>query len=348
MRLYSREGSPFWWYDMTVGGRRIKRSTKRLLNDREAASRVMAKDYDAAMNAKQFGEKADITLGKAFDRVIARAEADKTKTSYLLVKRKTLGLDVFANKGNFTLSEDMPIALLTDEHIEDLVESRREAGLTNNSINVELRVIKAALNACKKRYNVNHDLEINMLKSFEKTRFLTKDEEANIMFTLLEHKGSPSYDKARFLFIALIDTGMRVSEALGLQWSEVNDNRLTIEVYRQKTDSLTVVPMSDRLRDILRSLQDQEAPFEKMNRAVKVLRSVIDKHCNGSTRQNATRGKATIHSLRDTYASRLANDGLSLHKIGRLLGHSSVTMTRKYAHLDSDGVAEEARKMING
>ena len=66
-----------------------------------------------------------------------------------------------------------------------------------------------------------------------------------------------------------------------------------------------------------------------MDRAVKLLRAAIGKHCNGNPKVNAQRGKATIHSLRDTYASRMANKNMSLHKIAKLLGHTTPTMTRK-------------------
>ena len=55
-----------------------------------------------------------------------------------------------------------------------------------------------------------------------------------------------------------------------------------------------------------------------------------------------------IHSLRDTYASRLAQRGMSLHKVSKLLGHSSMMMTRKYAHIEPADVVEEARRMLNG
>lgn len=140
----------------------------------------------------------------------------------------------------------------------------------------------------------------------------------------------------------------KLSEALNLAWTDINEGNLWIEVYRQKTDSLTLVPISNRVLELFRNLHHQDAPFIGMSRAVKVLRRVIDHHCNGSTNQNVSRGKATIHSLRDTYASRLANRGMSLHKISLLLGHSSVTMTRKYAHLDIDGLADEARVMLDG
>lgn len=49
-----------------------------------------------------------------------------------------------------------------------------------------------------------------------------------------------------------------------------------------------------------------------------------------------------------TFASRMAQGGMSLHKVSHLLGHTSPIMTKKYAHIEQISTAEEARKMLNG
>jgi integrase len=94
---------------------------------------------------------------------------------------------------------------------------------------------------------------------------------------------------------------------------------------------------------MLEGKRDAKRPFEAMSRAIKRLRKAVNEVCNGDEVLNAQRGKATIHSLRDTYASRLVQKNMSLHKVSKLLGHTTPTMTRKYAHL----VAEDARQLLN-
>jgi site-specific recombinase XerD len=59
-------------------------------------------------------------------------------------------------------------------------------------------------------------------------------------------------------------------------------------------------------------------------------------------------GKVTIHTLRHTFASRLVQAGVSLAKVSKLLGHSSVTTTEIYAHLAPNEVSEEAVEVLNG
>ena len=58
-------------------------------------------------------------------------------------------------------------------------------------------------------------------------------------------------------------------------------------------------------------------------------------------------GKVTIHTLRHTFASRLVQAGVSLAKVSKLLGHSSVTTTEIYAHLAPNEVSEEAVMVLN-
>ena len=43
-----------------------------------------------------------------------------------------------------------------------------------------------------------------------------------------------------------------------------------------------------------------------------------------------------LHDLRHSYASTLVNNGVSLYDVQKLLGHSSITTTQRYAHLSSE------------
>ena len=47
-----------------------------------------------------------------------------------------------------------------------------------------------------------------------------------------------------------------------------------------------------------------------------------------------------IHDLRHTFASLLINKGVSLYEVQQLLGHSSVQMTQRYAHLTANTLAD--------
>ncbi|MBS0123259.1 site-specific integrase [Thetidibacter halocola] len=62
---------------------------------------------------------------------------------------------------------------------------------------------------------------------------------------------------------------------------------------------------------------------------------------------NAQRGSATVHSLRDTYVTRMEAKGLTKGQIGLLIGHSSTETTKKYSHLVSADIFEVAHRIVN-
>lgn len=344
MRLYQRPNSPYWWFYFCINGKPYRGSTKRPLSDKAGAKRVMSAEYERLLNEHQFGEKPEITLREAMERTVASVSGS-TKRSYDLCMRKFLGVGVFASKWH--LKEDMLLSQLSDADLEDHLNSRKEEGLTENSIAVEQRFLKRVHNLMAKRFKTNRDLSFPKVAYHMKTRYLTEQEEWAVLRTLEDERGNPAYDKARDLFIFLIDTGVRLSEALGLDWADVDLHNHTITIYRQKTKVLSLVPITDRVHDILQSRHNQRLPFEAMSRAIRLLRKIIDAECNHNERIVAQRGKATIHTLRDTFASRLVQKNMSLQKVSKLLGHTSMKMTQKYAQLEAADVAAEARALMS-
>jgi integrase len=262
--------------------------------------------------------------------------------------RKLCGLDRFAGSDYWGLKPDMPISELRTHHIAELRAERAEEGLKANSINIEIRYIQRVYNLCYDEwdYDVFAGVKFKMLKGFEKSRYLSYEEEEQVLDILKEP--SIAKKKAANLMIFLLDTGVRLQEALNVTWQDIDFANKTIEVYRGKTSTLSAVPMSNRVEEMLLEQQEvHDEPFPSMDKAVKHLRSSINEICNTDKRIIEQRGSATIHSLRDTFASRLTQQGLSLHKISKLLGHSSTTMTRKYAHLESGATLEQARDLLN-
>lgn len=259
MELYQRPDSEVWWATFTVNGKRRRFSTKRPLSDKKGALRVLAEAYQKALDGSQFGIKEEISLAEAFDLAIHRIRKNEaTRKSYSLSKRQTLNLDVFARdgtygqKGWFSLPSDIKASELKDKHIHDLIKARETWGHRDGTINVLLRNLKLVVLGLPKQYAANRDLEFPMRVHFEKQRFLTREEEQRVLDHLWERRHLPSHQKAWELRVALIDTGMRKNEALTLSWSKIVFTRRQIEVYRHKTKTRSVVPISGRVRDLLR------------------------------------------------------------------------------------------------
>lgn len=289
----------------------------------------------------------DITLGEAFRRYMKSAVelAPKSVAAYELSFRRITGGSPFDRDSWFSIPESTYLDYLTDDDVSEMVSDRRGHGDSNNTILADIRVLKLILNSCRRKYLVA-DLEFPDVKAFAKSRYLSRGEEGKILEVLTEDHVTVT--KARELFVFLIDTGARLNEALDLPWPNVDLQGREIKIYRKKTRSFSVVPMSERVYEILSKNVRRVRPFTDMGGAVKLLRRVIHKVCNTNHQRIEIEGAATIHSLRDTFATRLASGGMTLHQVASMTGHKSDTMAKKYAHLEQTPVVNQARRILNG
>lgn len=354
MRVYQRPRSKYWWAEFKINGKSHRFSTKR--TKQTDARRMMNAEYNRLMDQRQFGEKPEISLFDAMDKTVKSVKGS-TQTSYKLSMSKFLGTnDRCAN--TWFLDPQRKLSTLCVDDLEEHRECRISEGLKPNSVNVEIRFIRRVYNLCKVDYVAPAHLKVEELKGFQKSRTISFEEEAAILAYLEEKidetQGSrtkaidgEAYIKARDLFIYLIDTGVRLSEALFADNFNIDLNERCIDNYNFKTDKEVLVPISDRLYPILVRRSNAQKPFEAMSRAVRLLRGVIKENCPSNSHILRTKGAATIHSLRDTYATRMLKNGLQIGEVQTLLGHASYKQTLKYAKFDSLDTVRKAAHMLN-
>lgn len=171
----------------------------------------------------------------------------------------------------------------------------------------------------------------------ERVREASIVEEAEIMALVPE-----SYRPA--VAFAIL-TGCRRGEIIGLTWQDVNffarDLRVT-----GKGDKSRTIPMSQEVFDLLWSLRGHhdESVFtyvEKLGRMgrAKGSRYPITKAGLGNAWGRSVRGKIanfTFHDTRHTAATRLVRQTGSIKLAQKLLGHSNITTTTRYAHVTHD------------
>jgi integrase/recombinase XerD len=141
-----------------------------------------------------------------------------------------------------------------------------------------------------------------------------------------------------FVRLAL-NTGCRKNELLKLEWSRV-DFRLgfiSLEPQHTKNGKRRTVPLNEAA---LSALQDQRAWVTQhaprspwvFSTASGARITTIQKGFRGAC-ERAAIDDFRIHDLRHTFASWLVAAGVSLYVVKDLLGHSSITVTERYAHL---------------
>ena len=165
-------------------------------------------------------------------------------------------------------------------------------------------------------------------------RFLTEDEYRRVGRALCElEAGSSSRARAASALRLLILTGCRLNEVLTLRWDDVDRKAGQLRLRDGKAGA-RMVPLTPTASRVLAEMR--RAPRSPWVFAG----SAPDRHLSQLTtywhrvRNRAGVVDVRIHDLRHSFASRALALGESLTMIGRLLGHTDVGSTARYAHLE--------------
>ena len=160
------------------------------------------------------------------------------------------------------------------------------------------------------------------------TRFLTPEEE----HLLMEQLGEPYAHWARLAIL----TGLRKTEFFSLRWTHVNLEQGFVTLPQTKSGKVQYVPLNTEAQAILRDLpswkhstwvfpsKSMNTPVDSYNFYGRVFRPAV---------KAAQLEGVTWHTLRHTFASRLAMNGQSDSTIAALLRHSGTALVQRYAHL---------------
>ena len=153
---------------------------------------------------------------------------------------------------------------------------------------------------------------------------------------------------ADFCPVALcaVYTGMRVGEIVALKWADVDLEKRVIRVERSgsgttKSRRMRYIPINARLLEVMRKMSESgsgELVFPDRNGGMRTI------DFRSETRQAAARAgvkRLRMHDLRHTFASNFVAKGGNLLSLQKILGHSTIGMTLRYAHLAPDFIAKE-------
>lgn len=218
------------------------------------------------------------------------------------------------------LGADTLIDEITNSDLMDYREARQRQGLLPQTVNRDLAYLKAAL----RHANQMHGKQIPAIawsrvfvkEAPHRIRFLSHDE----YHTLLEY--CPP-DLALIVKVA-VATGLRKSNILKLTWREVDlsSGFITVKV---KGDKIHRIRMAPPVRAALSTLHHRVGlVFNTKNFRRQWERAVM----------LAGLQDFRFHDLRHTCATWMRMDGVDLADICEALGHSSVTVTMRYAHIE--------------
>jgi integrase len=213
-------------------------------------------------------------------------------------------------------------------------EDPKDANMAPATVNLELRMLKAMLRKAQAwgKLAEHPGKEVRPLKGIQgKTRFLSEEEEEMLLSVC-----SPPLQR---IVQAGLLTGFRRQELTSLRPEDIDFARGTVSVaacYSKNGESRTL-PLSPQLRAVLGEalaargdaptvfITDKGHPWK---------RSISDTFRRAAMRAGLE--PLGPHVLRHTFASRLVMAGVDLRTVQELMGHKTIAMTLRYAHLSPD------------
>jgi integrase len=171
-------------------------------------------------------------------------------------------------------------------------------------------------------------------------RWLSEEELARLWAALEQHTNRRAANAVKLMLL----TGSRRNEVLSATWDEfdMERGRWTKPSHHTKQKRTEHVPLSRAAIALLSAMQaeaDAEYPFLFPGNAPEKPLGDIKKFWH-RVRQEVGIEDVRLHDLRHTYASNLVSRGVSLHIVGRLLGHTQSQTTARYAHVDDVALRE--------
>ena len=307
--------------------------------------------------------RARIALGEdpALLRTESRKKQDKDRAQKLsifladiyypyiqsnLTKHKAHKRTKYILEHNFKRFMQKNIAKIPRTDIENWIQGELDRGIKNSTINRSFTALRACLNYAvdKNLITANPCKGIKRLPVIQRgvVRYLTPDEETRLYAAIDKREGYfPVFVRL------LINTGIRPREAFTLEWSAVNLKlkQITVHAAFSKTDKTRHIPLNNTIYKIMQDWHEtthgidkpyphvftNELTGKRIVSVQKVWRNcLLDADIQGFR----------LYDLRHTFASKLAMAGVEIYRISELLGHSSVEMTKVYAHLSPDYLAD--------
>lgn len=231
--------------------------------------------------------------------------------------------------------------------IREYIDARREI-VKGSTINRELSLLSSAINYARREWEWDIPNPVSGRKPKNgdgRVRWISRAEAAAL---LREARAVPHL--ADFVRLAL-HTGCRKQELLGLEWNRVNLNErlIVLEAEHTKAGKRRFVPLNQTARDALVSRMRFRAKFCPASGWVFARRNGNRiKDVKRSFKSACSRAKIEdfrIHDLRHTCAAWLVSASVPLTEVRDLLGHSTVKMTERYAHLAPDNVRAAVEKL---
>jgi integrase len=250
----------------------------------------------------------------------------------------------------------------------------KKAGFSSSTINRAVSTLKAVLSKAVEwgvlDFNPLSSVKPLKLDNSSRIRFLSSEEELRLRKALDEREqelrrgrdsGNLWRQKRRYtqlpdvlgdylkpMVLLALNTGMRRGELFSLRWEDVDFDRKQLVVRGEKAKSghSRYLPLNSEAYSILekwRAISNSELVFPNPSSGSQL---TDIKSSWTRLRAMACIEAFRFHDLRHTFASNLVRAGVDLYRVKELLGHSTIQMTERYAHLAPEHNFDSVEKLV--
>ena len=282
------------------------------------------------------------TVAEAAERYMREHVAIHCKATSAKMYRRLLDTFILPAIG------DVPVAEVTREHVAKLhLQLKDKPYQANRVLEIQSKIFNLAEVWGWRGEKGNPCRHVRKYTESKRERFLSDEEFRRLgeVVNEMEAKGLVSVYEAAAIRLLML-TGCRKNEIVKLKWNDVDIDAGEIRLPDGKTGA-RLVPLSPAAAEVLSGLP------RKARRPWVILGARSGRHLGDlqpaweRVRERAGLEDVRIHDLRHSFASRALALGESLPMIGKLLGHTQVQTTARYAHLQRDSIKASASRIAD-
>ena len=248
--------------------------------------------------------------------------------------------------GDYSLSDIRPplIVECKDELLNQT--TNRGAKRSGSTVNRYLATLSHAFSIAVKEWQWVEENPLNKVSKLAeakgRVRFLSEEERESLL-----NECKKSENKYLYLIVVLaLSTGARKGEIMSLKWEDIDFNRCVATFHDTKNKEIRLAPIKGLALDLM----TEHAKVRRITNDYVFPAKIGEKSIDIRTAWENALERAEIknfrfHDLRHTAASYLAMNGATLAEIAEVLGHKTLQMVKRYAHLSEAHTASVVERM---
>lgn len=312
------------------------------------ADQARAKAYNILSEAKN-GRDPARELDQVRKSPTMKELGERFLKDYVAIRCKTTTQYEYRRSVELFINPKIGTRKASDIERKDIAELHHGLRETPYQANRTLGVLSKMFNLAEvwgvRPDHSNPCLHVKKFSEQKRERFLSPEEYVALGKTLNEIEAEGSETKSSINAIRLLMlTGCRLGEIMTLKWDYVDLRAREFRLPDSKTGA-KVVHFGEIVVDVLKNIERIEGNPWVITGRQEGARLTDLQHPWRRIRVRAGMPELRIHDLRHSYASGALALGEGLPMIGKLLGHTQVQTTARYAHLANDPVKAAAGKV---